>query len=52
MKVNQISIAISILAAICFFVSSFTNKNIVYFILGCAWVCITIEEFLRIKNRK
>lgn len=51
MKVNKGTIILSILATICFFVAYFVKKDSMSFILGCAWFCITIEEYFRINNK-
>ena len=52
MKANKGTVILSILATICFFVAYFVKKDSMSFILGCAWICITIEECLRINKKK
>ena len=52
MKANKGTVILSILATICFFVAYFVKKDSMFFILGCAWICITIEECLRINKKK
>lgn len=52
MKVNKGTIVLSSIATVCFFIAYFLEKETINFILGCAWICITIEEVVRIKKKK
>lgn len=51
MKVNKGTIILSALATICFFIAYFRSKDTLNLVLGCAWVVITIEELIRVKNK-
>lgn len=50
MKASKGTLILSVIAAICFFIAYFVKKNTIDFILGCAWICITFEEYLRMKK--
>ena len=50
MKVTNISIVLSFLAALCFIISYIIHKEVMYLILGIVWIIISIEEINRIKK--
>lgn len=51
MKVNKVTVVLSSLVALSFFIAYFFKKDSFFFILACAWICITIEESLRLKKK-
>lgn len=53
MKSELSAIILSSLAAICFFVTYFLNKETLNLVLGCTWFVIAIGSFANYKkNRK
>lgn len=50
MKASKGTLILSVIAAICFFIAYFVKKDTMFFILGCAWICITFEGYLRMKK--
>ncbi len=50
MKVNKKTTILSMMATISFFVVYFINKEKMNFILGCTWLCITIEEYRKMRK--
>jgi len=52
LKVSNKTIILSVLASICFFIAYFIHKETINLVLGIVWICISIEEWIKIKNRK
>lgn len=51
MKHQLTTIILSFLAAICFFISYFLNKETLNLVLGCVWVVIAIGNYTNYKKK-
>ncbi len=48
---QQITSLFMVAAGILFFLAYFMKHNTVYFVLGCAWICIAAMDWKKNKNR-
>lgn len=48
---QQITSLLMVAAGILFFLAYFMKHNTVYFVLGCAWICIAAMDWKKNKNR-
>lgn len=51
MKREWSAIILSFLAAICFFISYFLNRETLNLVLGCVWVVIAIGNYTNYKKK-
>lgn len=52
MKNYKVSAICSLVAAICFILSYFIGKELIKFILACAWFCIAVANLIKLRNSK
>lgn len=47
----KITIILSYMAAICFYISFIMKRETLYFVLGSAWLCIALSNTINGKKR-
>lgn len=48
---QKASTVLSLLAAVCYLITFFMNRELMNLVLGCIWIVIATEEYIRNKKK-